>query len=365
MNDQNIPLSPRHERFVLEYLKDGNATQAYIRAGFSPRGAQPSASRLLRQPHIEAAIAAGQQRIAAALEVSVERLGREYAKIAFASVDDFVSVEADGRLRVDLEKASRAQREGIVELKIANHSKPEQTVTLKLGKLQALAALTSRIGLFAKQPKPEPAPVNRERYEMAIATLGDELWEAKEHLCDAEEERDEARAALAAAHAALAAAGLDVPVADPNVSPSPRDGGEKVPSASEADEGLPGARSNAVAAETPQSPSSALRAPSSRRRGEKEDYSDPDALAPPEESPPIVQKGLGPPDPPQPKQAPQSPPQPHVAGAGNGTIFWNTARQPPSGPSWHDIIRNSRFPGQWDVADAFALLPPRDGMIAP
>jgi len=66
---------------VLEYLRDGNATHAYIRAGYSRRGAQPSASRLLRQPHIDAAIAAGQQRIADALEVSVERLGREYAKI--------------------------------------------------------------------------------------------------------------------------------------------------------------------------------------------------------------------------------------------------------------------------------------------
>ena len=58
------PLSPRHERFVLEYLKDGNATQAYLRAGYSPGGAQPSASRLLCRPNIAAAIAAGRQRIA-------------------------------------------------------------------------------------------------------------------------------------------------------------------------------------------------------------------------------------------------------------------------------------------------------------
>ncbi|MGE0423997.1 MAG: 3-oxoacyl-[acyl-carrier-protein] synthase III C-terminal domain-containing protein [Reyranellaceae bacterium] len=52
--------------------------------------------------------------------------------------------------------------------------------------------------------------------------------------------------------------------------PSPRAGGEKVPSASEADEGLPLAATTAVDIETPPSPSSALRAPSPRLRGEKE-----------------------------------------------------------------------------------------------
>ncbi len=59
--------------------------------------------------------------------------------------------------------------------------------------------------------------------------------------------------------------------------PSPREGGEKVPSASEADEGLPRATTPVVAVESPRSPSSALRAPSPSGpsaapdlRGEKE-----------------------------------------------------------------------------------------------
>src|SRR5690349_9709974 len=112
MNTDTVPLSPRHERFVAEYLKDGNATQAYVRAGYSSRGAQPSASRLLRDPRIEGAIAAGRQRVTQALEVSVERLAQEYAKIAFANINDFVSVDADGRLHIDLTKAGEAQRAG-------------------------------------------------------------------------------------------------------------------------------------------------------------------------------------------------------------------------------------------------------------
>ncbi|MBX3501545.1 MAG: terminase small subunit [Alphaproteobacteria bacterium] len=140
-------LSPRHERFVLEFLKDGNATQAYVRAGYSPRGAQPSASRLLRDPRIEAAIAAGRARMAQALEVDVTRLARECARIAFASIEDFISIDETGHPRIDLMKATQAQCAAIVELKVSNHGKQEQTVTLKLGKLQALSMLTRQVGL--------------------------------------------------------------------------------------------------------------------------------------------------------------------------------------------------------------------------
>ena len=48
-------LSTRHVRFFREFLKDGNATPACIRAGYSRHSAQPCASRLMAQPHIAAA----------------------------------------------------------------------------------------------------------------------------------------------------------------------------------------------------------------------------------------------------------------------------------------------------------------------
>jgi hypothetical protein len=82
-------------------------------------------------------------------------VAQEYAKIAFANVADFVSVDEDGRLRIDLEKASQAQQAGIIELRVSTHSKQEQRVILKLGKLQALAALAKQLGGLAAKPKPE------------------------------------------------------------------------------------------------------------------------------------------------------------------------------------------------------------------
>lgn len=46
-------LTNKQLRFVEELLKDGNATQAAIRAGFSKNGAAQSASRLLRNVHVK------------------------------------------------------------------------------------------------------------------------------------------------------------------------------------------------------------------------------------------------------------------------------------------------------------------------
>lgn len=46
-------LSDRHELFCKTYVSNGfNATQAYIAVGYSPNGAQTSASQLLAQPHV-------------------------------------------------------------------------------------------------------------------------------------------------------------------------------------------------------------------------------------------------------------------------------------------------------------------------
>ena len=60
-----LTLTPRQRRFVAEYLIDSNASQAFVRAGYSPKHARRSAWRLMRIPAVRAAIDAGQQELAA------------------------------------------------------------------------------------------------------------------------------------------------------------------------------------------------------------------------------------------------------------------------------------------------------------
>jgi phage terminase small subunit len=67
-------MTPRQERFIAEYVKDLNATQAYMRAGYSPGGAAQAAEKLLRNADICAAIAKRQQAIGQKLEITAEKV---------------------------------------------------------------------------------------------------------------------------------------------------------------------------------------------------------------------------------------------------------------------------------------------------
>ena len=67
-----ITLNAKQQRFVLEYLKDLNATQAAIRAGYSKNTANEQGSRLLRNVSIKQAIAKKSAVVAEKQEISVE-----------------------------------------------------------------------------------------------------------------------------------------------------------------------------------------------------------------------------------------------------------------------------------------------------
>ena len=71
-------LSAKQLRFVTEYLKDQNATQAAVRAGYSKGTAKQQGSRLLTNGDIEAAVNRGLQRVAKRSDITVESLAREF-----------------------------------------------------------------------------------------------------------------------------------------------------------------------------------------------------------------------------------------------------------------------------------------------
>ena len=75
-------LIPRRQRFVTEYLVDLNASQAALRAGYSPRTAPQQGSRLLKNVEVQAAIAAKHTQQLAAVNVRVEDVLRDLQAIA-------------------------------------------------------------------------------------------------------------------------------------------------------------------------------------------------------------------------------------------------------------------------------------------
>ena len=65
-------LSPKQVRFVAEYLVDQNGKQAAIRAGYSPRGAEQTASKWLRMAKVKAALAKRLDRVLVKVDLRVE-----------------------------------------------------------------------------------------------------------------------------------------------------------------------------------------------------------------------------------------------------------------------------------------------------
>ena len=67
-------LSDKRSRFVEEYLRDQNGTQAAIRAGYAPGSAYSAAHRLLKNDEIRAALAERQGAIARDLELDRQKV---------------------------------------------------------------------------------------------------------------------------------------------------------------------------------------------------------------------------------------------------------------------------------------------------
>lgn len=75
----------KQQRFVAEYLIDGNATAAYMRSGYqaTKSSATANAAKLLTNPNIRAEIEKGQRKMLDRLELTAERVLQEVARIAF------------------------------------------------------------------------------------------------------------------------------------------------------------------------------------------------------------------------------------------------------------------------------------------
>ena len=85
MTQEKRKFTGKQERFIQEYLKDCNATQAAIRAGYSSKTAAQIGEENLRKPDIRLAIDVAQKKIAEKTETDSEWVRRRLKEEA----DDF------------------------------------------------------------------------------------------------------------------------------------------------------------------------------------------------------------------------------------------------------------------------------------
>ncbi|NBB11809.1 terminase small subunit [Pseudomonas sp. SLFW] len=92
-----MALTAKQQRFVEEYLKDLNGTQAAIRAGYSQKTAAVIAAENLTKPNVQAAIAEGMQKRSSRTGITADRVLQELGRLAF--VDIRRAYNADGSLK--------------------------------------------------------------------------------------------------------------------------------------------------------------------------------------------------------------------------------------------------------------------------
>jgi phage terminase small subunit len=83
--DKNV-LTPKQERFCLEYMLDLNATQAAIRAGYSSATAQEQSSRLLSKAIVKQKIQLLKDEQAKRLKVDSDDILRELSRIGYSDI---------------------------------------------------------------------------------------------------------------------------------------------------------------------------------------------------------------------------------------------------------------------------------------
>jgi phage terminase small subunit len=151
-------LSPKQERFAQEYLIDLNATQAAIRAGYSPRSAKQQGARLLTKDDVQAAIQKGREEAQKRTDISLDRVLHELAIIAFADPRKAVKW-GPGVYEETLEDGTVAKSSGVmlidsdsldddVARTVAEVGNTKEGVKIKFhDKLAALEKLGKHLGL--------------------------------------------------------------------------------------------------------------------------------------------------------------------------------------------------------------------------
>jgi phage terminase small subunit len=141
-------MTTKQKRFCEEYLIDLNATQAAIRAGYSPKSAHSIATENLQKPavraHIDQALAEQSRRTG----VTADRVVRELARVAFANSQDVIDFDS-ATIKPD---ATRDDTAAISSVKVKTIPMPDgdgvEREIKMADKLKALELLGRRLGLF-------------------------------------------------------------------------------------------------------------------------------------------------------------------------------------------------------------------------
>jgi len=143
-----MALTDKQKRFIEEYLIDLNATQAAIRAGYSPKTAHEQGAQLLAKlsirSEIDKAIAERSKRTG----ITQDRILRELAKVAFVNAADVINLD-EAKIHDNIDRDDTA---AIASVKVKTIPTEEGDIVERevktYDKLKALELLGKHLGMF-------------------------------------------------------------------------------------------------------------------------------------------------------------------------------------------------------------------------
>lgn len=144
-------LTAKQKKFVEEYLIDLNATQAAIRAGYSPETAEQIGYQQLQKTSVKNEIDKAMAERSRRTGINQDRVLRELAKIAFVNPGDVINLN-QATVKSDAKEEDLA---AIASVKIKNIPTEDGEITereIKLcDKLKALDLLGKHLGIYDKK----------------------------------------------------------------------------------------------------------------------------------------------------------------------------------------------------------------------
>lgn len=141
-------MTKKQKMFIEEYLIDLNATQAAIRAGYSPESAGSIGSENLKKPEIRACIEKRLANRSKRTGINADRVLEELAKTAFANAADIIDFDS-ATVRPD---ATREDTAAIQSIKVKKIETGDGTTTERevrmADRTKALELLGRHLGLF-------------------------------------------------------------------------------------------------------------------------------------------------------------------------------------------------------------------------
>lgn len=143
-----MALTKKQKLFVDEYLIDLNATQAAIRAGYSPATAKDIGCENLAKPNIRAYIDQAMAERSKRTGVNADRVVMELAKIAFINAVDVINAE-DATLKDDAAPEDTAAIQSVKVKTFPTKDGEGVEREIKMAdKIKALELLGKHLGMF-------------------------------------------------------------------------------------------------------------------------------------------------------------------------------------------------------------------------